>query len=141
MRKAIKVDNKSKSRILEVAVSLFCQRGFAGTTTREIARCAGVNPALVFYYFGNKERLYYVVFDEVWKASAWHERRRNIYQKGAPDVALVRRLAQDVLIQLRENDTSLRLGLFAGLQDSPESRRLSERFFRTYLAETYTLLA
>lgn len=126
---------------MKVAVSLFSQCGFAGTTTREIARCAGVNPALVFYYFGNKEGLYYTVFDEIWKASSWHERRRNIHQKGASDVVLVRRLAQDILIQLRDNDVSLRLGLFAGLQDSTESRRLSERFFRTYLAETYELLA
>jgi AcrR family transcriptional regulator len=44
--------------ILEAARSLFAERGFAGTSTRAIATAAGVNLAMIHYYFGNKEQLY-----------------------------------------------------------------------------------
>jgi AcrR family transcriptional regulator len=131
----------SRSRILRVATTLFAQRGFVGTTTREIARRAGVNPALVFYFFGNKEKLYYAVYDELWKTSKWYEQRRHVYQNGPSDPAVITRVAQELLTGLQEDDTVLRLGLFAGLDDSPGSRRLSERIFRTYVSETYELLA
>lgn len=141
MKRAKSLEKNSRSRILKVATSLFAQRGFAATTTREIARRAGVNPALVFYYFGNKEKLYYAVYEELWKTSKWYERRRNIYQNGALESPLVARLAQELLIGLGKDDTILRLGLFAGLENSPGSHRLSERFFRAYISETYELLA
>jgi TetR/AcrR family transcriptional regulator len=44
--------------ILTAARVLFAERGFAGASTRAIAESAGVNLAMIHYYFGNKERLY-----------------------------------------------------------------------------------
>jgi TetR/AcrR family transcriptional regulator len=44
--------------ILEAARGLFAESGFAGTSTRSIADAAGVNVAMIHYYFGNKEQLY-----------------------------------------------------------------------------------
>jgi len=49
--------------ILEVAEKLFLEKGFAGTSTIEIARVAGFNQALVHYYFRTKERLFDAVFE------------------------------------------------------------------------------
>ena len=40
---------------------LFGQRGFEGTTTREIGALAGVDPALIARYFGSKAHLYIAV--------------------------------------------------------------------------------
>src|SRR3979490_1513970 len=52
-----------KLQILSVAVSLFSQRGFGGTTTREIASAAGVSEAMVFRHFATKEELYSAILD------------------------------------------------------------------------------
>ncbi|MFL6229790.1 MAG: TetR/AcrR family transcriptional regulator [Pyrinomonadaceae bacterium] len=52
-----------RQQILRVAMSLFSQRGFRGTTTREIAHEAGVSEAMVFRHFANKEELYSAILD------------------------------------------------------------------------------
>ena len=44
--------------IVEAAKPLFARHGFAGTTTRQIARAAGVSEALVFQHFPSKAALY-----------------------------------------------------------------------------------
>lgn len=44
--------------ILDAAEPLFAQQGFAATTIKQIGAAAGVNPALIYYYFGSKEELY-----------------------------------------------------------------------------------
>lgn len=50
-------------QILRIAVSLFSQRGFRGTTTKEIAQAAGVSEAMVFRHFATKEELYTAILD------------------------------------------------------------------------------
>jgi AcrR family transcriptional regulator len=45
------------ARILAAARIEFAKQGFAGTTIRAVARAAGVDPALVYHYFGSKEKL------------------------------------------------------------------------------------
>jgi len=52
-----------KDRLLDAAEGLFCERGFKGTSIRDIASSAGCNIASVNYYFGSKEKLY----EEVWR--------------------------------------------------------------------------
>ncbi|HKG48664.1 MAG TPA: TetR/AcrR family transcriptional regulator [Pyrinomonadaceae bacterium] len=50
-------------QILAVAVSLFSQKGFRGTTTKEIAQAAGVSEAMVFRHFATKQELYSAILD------------------------------------------------------------------------------
>ena len=50
-------------QILRVAMRLFSQRGFRGTTTKEIALAAGVSEAMVFRHFATKEELYSAILD------------------------------------------------------------------------------
>lgn len=52
----------SEERILEAAHAVFQRSGMAGARTQEIADEAGVNKALIHYYFGTKERLAQAVF-------------------------------------------------------------------------------
>jgi AcrR family transcriptional regulator len=47
-----------RALLLESALSLFAQRGYAGTSTREVARLAGVSEALLFRHFGTKVVLF-----------------------------------------------------------------------------------
>src|SRR6185503_2923015 len=50
-------------QILRVAMRLFSQHGFRGTTTKEIALAAGVSEAMVFRHFATKEELYSAILD------------------------------------------------------------------------------
>ncbi|MCT8137360.1 forespore capture DNA-binding protein RefZ [Anaerobacillus sp. CMMVII] len=47
----------TKRKVMEAAVSLFNVKGYSGTSIRAIAEKAGVNVALISYYFGNKQGL------------------------------------------------------------------------------------
>jgi AcrR family transcriptional regulator len=54
---------ESKQRILQTARELFGQHGYGATTVRAIATAAGVDPAMVFYFFGTKQGLFSAVVD------------------------------------------------------------------------------
>jgi len=47
-----------RETIIESAIKLFSIKGFEGTSVREIAAEAGVNVAMINYYFGSKEKLF-----------------------------------------------------------------------------------
>jgi TetR/AcrR family transcriptional regulator len=49
---------ETKARILDAAVREFSEHGLAGARTEQIASAAGVNKALLYYYFESKEKLY-----------------------------------------------------------------------------------
>src|SRR5438046_1915406 len=51
-------------QILRVAMRLFSQHGFRGTTTKEIALAAGVSEAMVFRHFATKKELYSAILDQ-----------------------------------------------------------------------------
>ena len=50
-----------REQILSTALRLFCEHGYAGTSTREIARAVGVTEGLLFHYFPSKEQLLFEV--------------------------------------------------------------------------------
>jgi len=51
-------DSTQKRKILEAAVGVFADKGLEGATIRGVGRKAGVNSALIYYYFENKEELF-----------------------------------------------------------------------------------
>lgn len=55
----------TEERIREGAKRVFLEKGFDGTTTRDIAEAAGINIALTNYYFRSKEKLFINVFEEM----------------------------------------------------------------------------
>lgn len=59
-----KEENNTEQAILEAAEKVFIDRGYALAKTTEIARIAGVNHAMLHYYFRTKENL----FDKVFRA-------------------------------------------------------------------------
>lgn len=70
---------KTRAAILKAALEEFSHEGVAGARTEEIARRAGVNKALLYYYFKDKEGLYAAALEEVFsglhaKAAAVLER-------------------------------------------------------------------
>ena len=49
--------NNKQLQILQVAETLFAEKGFEGTSIRDISKEANINVAMVSYYFGSKEKL------------------------------------------------------------------------------------
>ncbi|AEJ62259.1 regulatory protein TetR [Spirochaeta thermophila DSM 6578] len=59
------MDTGTEERIRKAAFEVFSEKGKAGTTMREIAQRAGVNKALVHYYFRTKDSLYETIAEEM----------------------------------------------------------------------------
>ena len=57
-------DISTEERIKAAARKVFHQKGFAGTRTRDIAEEAGINHAMLNYYFRSKEKLFEMVMME-----------------------------------------------------------------------------
>jgi TetR/AcrR family transcriptional regulator len=60
---AEKLDTPMEQAILREAERLFLEKGFALTSTTEIAKAVGCNQALIHYYFRTKEHLFAAVFE------------------------------------------------------------------------------
>ncbi len=52
-----------QTQLLDSAELLFSQKGFDGTSVRDIAEAAGINTAMISYYFGSKEKLMEEIFE------------------------------------------------------------------------------
>lgn len=57
-------DTSTEDRIKAAARKVFHQKGYAGTRTRDIAEEAGINHAMLNYYFRSKEKLFDIVMIE-----------------------------------------------------------------------------
>src|ERR1700726_459210 len=56
---------ETRGRILDAALSEFSAHGLAGARTERIATAAGVNKALLYYYFESKEKLYLAALEMI----------------------------------------------------------------------------
>jgi TetR/AcrR family transcriptional regulator len=56
---------ETRGRILDAALSEFAAHGLAGARTERIATAAGVNKALLYYYFESKEKLYLAALEMI----------------------------------------------------------------------------
>ena len=62
--KQMKKDSSTEDKIRQAARQVFLTKGFSGCTSREIAKAAGENVALVNYYFRSKGQLFKLVFED-----------------------------------------------------------------------------
>jgi TetR/AcrR family transcriptional regulator len=74
-----------RERLLDAAIACYSRKGIAATSLRSIAAEAGVNPALVHYYFGDKQQLEHTVVEE--RLMAAIETVRASLQRADGDVA------------------------------------------------------
>ena len=63
-KKSVEVDLSTEEKIKEAARKVFLKKGYAATRTRDIAEEAGINLALLNYYFRSKEKLFDLVMLE-----------------------------------------------------------------------------
>ena len=128
-----------RSQILAVAVSLFSNRGFRGTTTKEIAHAAGVSEAMVFRHFATKEELYAAIIDH--KACAHNRFDPKELAADAinrkDDRAVFESLAFAAL-DLHEKDPEFQRLL---LHSALEKHELAQMFFNEYVRPVYEFLS
>src|ERR1051325_924828 len=72
---------KTRAAILKAALKEFSEEGVSGARTDEIARRAGVNKALLYYYFKDKEGLYAAALEQVF--SGLHQKVMRVLEDGA----------------------------------------------------------
>ncbi|MEJ7709622.1 MAG: TetR/AcrR family transcriptional regulator [Pyrinomonadaceae bacterium] len=120
-----------RRQLIKVAIRLFSQKGFTGTTTKEIALAANVNEALIFRYFATKDDLYAAILDD--KASElcvgdWLGDFEE-YAKRSDDEGLFRALAQKKLDHFRrdQSHTFLRLMFYSSLEGHGLAKAFLER--------------
>ncbi|MDF1564831.1 MAG: TetR family transcriptional regulator [Deltaproteobacteria bacterium] len=96
-----------RERILAAGKHLFARKGFAGTGVREIASRAGVNLAMINYYFGSKEGLLQAItesyFDRVFPGAA------EAVQSEGGAREIVRKIAAVMIGVLRDDPEILRI--------------------------------
>ena len=63
---------ETRQEILDAAIQEFAQEGVAGARTDSIAAAAGVNKALLYYYFGDKDALYAAALETVFSGLVGH---------------------------------------------------------------------
>ena len=125
-------------QILRVAVRLFSQRGFRGTTTKEIAQAAGVSEAMVFRHFATKEELYKAILDHKACSAEVADPRRLVADAllKKDDRAIFEILAFTALEHHDEDQEFLRLLLHSAL----EGHELAQMFWDRNVLDLYAFL-
>ncbi|HEV8204774.1 MAG TPA: helix-turn-helix domain-containing protein [Pyrinomonadaceae bacterium] len=125
-------------QILAVAVRLFSQKGFRGTTTKEIAQAAGVSEAMVFRHFATKEELYAAILDH--KACSGDrfepEEMASDGIQRKDDRAVFESLALGALNHHEKDPEFQRLLLHSAL----EKHELAQMFFDKFVRRVYEFL-
>jgi TetR/AcrR family transcriptional regulator len=118
-----------RNQLLRIAVGLFSQRGFQGTTTKAIAAAAGVSEATIFQHFANKEELYASILD--YKAAEtglkeWEEQLRECAER-LDDEALIFSMVERILQGNRRDPQIQRLMFQSALSGRPLPKVMIQR--------------
>lgn len=130
--------DERRLQILRVAVSLFSQRGFRGTTTKEIAQAAGVSEAMVFRHFATKEELYAAILDHKACAEGPIDPEKMVADalQRKDDRAVFEGLALGALKHHEGDRDFQRLLLYSAL----EQHELAQMFFENFVRRVYEFL-
>ena len=134
--------DKRREQILQTAVDLFSQRGFRGTTTKEIARVSGVSEAMVFRHFATKDALYGAILDNKGCQDGVHKfpwEENEVLRKAVEDkddFAVFYNIAFDAINKHHSDVGFMRLLFYAAL----EEHELAERFFNEFVERIYQFI-
>jgi TetR/AcrR family transcriptional regulator len=107
-----------RRQLIEIAIDLFSQRGFAGTTTKEIAAAAGVTEAMIFRHFATKQDFYKAILD--FRCGGEDEKdwlaETQVFMDRKDDEGLFRFLISAILQFFREEPKFERLLIHAALE-------------------------
>lgn len=93
--------NEKQIKIIEVAESLFAEKGFDGTSIRDIAKVAKINIAMVSYYFGSKELLLEALI--IYRTSDLKFQLENLIDEDLEPIAKINKLIQLYIKRINDN--------------------------------------
>lgn len=99
--KLVKKDQTTEERILAAAKMIFIKKGLAGARMQDIADEAGINKALLHYYFRSKDKLFDVIFIEA--AQKLFPKISAILEADAPLFEKIERFADEYITVMIEN--------------------------------------
>jgi len=107
-----------RRQLIEAAMDLFSRKGFAGTTTKEIAAAAGVSEAIIFRHFATKRDLYTAISEHNLTSSAARQVLAGLdaCMKRRDDEGLFRMIAREVIEEHRRDARFEKLMLHASLE-------------------------
>lgn len=112
---------RTRARILEAAERLFSRDGFDATTVDEIARAAGVNKALIYYHFENKDDLLLRLFESIIEEVEAHT---GAMKGGSDPAAALRRQIREEVEFLAARRPIVTLMLAEALRSNPREKFL-----------------
>ena len=128
-----------REQILRTAVTLFSQRGFKGTTTKEIAKAAGVSEAIIFRHFATKDELYGAILHSKSCNDGLHRypwESNEVLQEAIrqkDDFGVFYNLALQAMNNHQKDEGFMRLLFYSAL----EEHELAERFFGEFVSQVY----
>lgn len=90
----------TRTLLLEKSTALFAQKGYDGTTIKDISDATGVNVSLVSYYFGGKEGLYYACLEQFGKQRLAVVEKILLYPKSKEEFEVRLQMFMDELIDV-----------------------------------------
>jgi len=126
----------TREKILETAIELFAEKGFNGTTTKEIAEAAEVNESLIFRHFSTKRELYGAIIEKKIDDEPGIELPIQTYKDSKDDHLIFKSIAERMLDKCGKDSSFIRLLHFSAL----EGHELSDMFFSTYVEYVDMLL-
>jgi len=127
----IRLDSDERRKaIVKAAVPLFARKGFAGTTTRELAEAAGISEALLFRHFPSKQLLYREILQLGCEGDPALDKLAALQPSTATLVGMICFMVRHFL-RTRDSDcgdldTRLRLVVHSFLEDGEYARQLFE---------------
>jgi len=103
------------TQIASIAAKLFARKGFNGVTTREIAKKAGVNEAILFRHFPTKKTLYTEIINQ--KIHVKPESFDLEAARKGDDIEVLRSVARYFMKEIEKDNPFLRLMLYSALED------------------------
>ena len=128
-------------QIIEAAIDLFANKGFKGTTTREIACAAGISEAIIFRHFATKEDLYdAIIAHTLEKRFRVWEQEEGLLQPPSDLETALRTFARAYIRRNRQDPAFIRLMLYSALEDHKFRERFLEAYRSPYLMAVLRML-
>ena len=125
----MELDNSTQQRILQVATTIFYQKGLAGARMQEIADRSGINKAMLHYYYKTKEQLFDTVFQHT--ASLYLQTVGRLLGSDQPLKTKLERFV-DEITDLLLKEPSIPVFIIHELNQSPD--RIARLFaFKEYI--------
>ncbi len=138
MRKNRMSAEERKTAILDTAVRLFSDKGFRGTTTRELAAEVGVSEPVIYQHFATKDDLYRAIIQRTYaECQRIKDPRLEAAAAAGDDLAFFTCFAELILDWYDANRNIIRLLLFCAL----EHHELSKPFFEQQITHSRNLIA